>query len=79
MAAGGVSDRTAEPHVRFSLGKYVDKGEDAWLEKPANTTKPVTTDQGLRLATRAVRPLCPLPVACAGCMRHELQQLQDAS
>ena len=38
----------AEPHVRFCLGKYVDKGEDAWLEKPASAVKPVTTDQGPR-------------------------------
>ena len=50
MAADGASERMAEPYVRFCLGKYVDKGEDAWLEKPATAAKPVTTAQGLRLA-----------------------------
>jgi len=64
MAADGAPERMAEPYLRFCLGKYVDKGEDAWLEKPANTTKPVTTDRGLRPDARAVR------AAVAGGMRR---------
>ena len=46
MTEVSAAGRMAEPFVRFCLGKYVDKGEDAWLEKPASATKPVATDQG---------------------------------
>ena len=73
MAAAGAPERMAEPYVRFCLGKYVDKGEDAWLEKPANTTKPVTTEQGPRLAGPAFRAAAP---AASG-VWQDSEQLQD--
>lgn len=25
----------AEPYIKYSLGKFVDKGEDAWMQQPA--------------------------------------------
>ena len=50
MAAASAAERMAEPSVRCCLGKYVDKGEDAWLEKPASVTKPVVIDQGATLS-----------------------------
>ncbi len=71
MAADGAPGCIAEPYLRFCLGKYVDKGEDAWLEKPAKTNKPVTTDQGPRLDVRSIRVAATAARGnCVGCMRH---------
>ena len=25
----------AEPYIKYSLGKFVDKGEDAWMQQPS--------------------------------------------
>ena len=49
----GMSSEHLAPHVKYSLAKYVDKGEDAWTQQPElSCTLPGSDGTAVRSAQR---------------------------